>query len=309
VFANGQIPATNDKTLLVLDHATHRSFDSTYCAQLQSAGAAFDTNHDGLVSATEAANPGVLADRRIFDRHTVGLIAASAPGFISGKAVHYCAAEIFKTPVNIEQLIAATPNAEYGCTDATCGVIPPTSGPSTSTCVTVITTIPCTGLDTDEVKQQMTECAVEFFNAKLGLDRDGDGVPDAAADADGDGAVDACDSHTFGGFFQPVDNPPAINSGRAGRTYPVKFQIRDENGTLVTSLAAVSSITYQAVSCGSFSADPADALETTSTGGTSLRFEDDQFVYNWKTPSSAGCYELFVTLADEGAHSANFSLN
>jgi hypothetical protein len=48
---------------------------------------------------------------------------------------------------------------------------------------------------------------------------------------------------------------------------------------------------------------------TTATGGTSLRFEDDQFVYNWKTPSSAGCYELFVTLADEGAHSANFSLN
>jgi predicted dienelactone hydrolase len=308
VFANGQIPAANDKTLLVLDHATHRSFDSTYCAQLQSAGAAFDTNHDGVVSATEAANPGVLADRRIFDRHTVGLIAASAPGFLSGKAVHYCAAQIFTTPVNIEQLVAATPNAEYGCTDAACGVIPPTSGPSTSTCVTVITTIPCTGLDTDAVKQQMTECAVEFFNAKLGLDRDGDGVPDAAVDADGDGAVDACDSHTFGGFLQPVDNPPTINTGRAGRIYPVRFQIRDENGTLVTSLAAVSSIKSKAVSCGSFSGDPSDALETTATGDTSLRFEDNQFVYNWKTPGLAGCYELFVTLADGGAHAASFSL-
>ena len=51
VFANGQIPAANDKTLLVLDHATHRSFDSTYCAQLQSAGAAFDTNHETGSSA------------------------------------------------------------------------------------------------------------------------------------------------------------------------------------------------------------------------------------------------------------------
>jgi predicted dienelactone hydrolase len=308
VFANGQIPATNDKTLLVLDHATHRSFDSTYCAQLQSAGAAFDTNHDGVVSATEAANPGVLADRRIFDRHTVGLIAASAPGFLSGKAVHYCAAQIFTTPVNIEQLVAATPNAEYGCTDAACGVIPPTSGPSTSTCVTVITTIPCTGLDTDAVKQQMSECAVEFFNAKLGLDRDGDGVPDAAVDADGDGAVDACDSHTFGGFLQPIDNPPPNNTGRAGRTYPVKFQIRDENGTHVTSLGAVNSIKFLSVSCGPLSGDPSDPLETTATGDTSLRFEDDQFVYNLTTPSRAGCYELVVTLADGGTHRANFSL-
>jgi hypothetical protein len=207
--------------------------------------------------------------------------------------VQYCAAQIFTTPVNIEQLVAATPNAEYGCTDATCGVIPPTSGPSTSTCVTVITTIPCTGLDTDAVKQQMTELAVGFFGVRL--EQDGDGVPDATdncpgtanadqADADGDDTGDACDSHTFGGFLQPVDNPPAINSGRAGRTYPVKFQIRDPTGTLVTSLAAVSSITYKAVSCGSFSTDPTDALETTATGGTSLRFEDDQFVLQLEDP-------------------------
>jgi hypothetical protein len=121
-------------------------------------------------------------------------------------------------------------------------------------------------------------------------------VPDAAdncpaianadqADADGDGTGDACDSHTFRGFLQPVDNPPTINTGRAGGTYPVKFQIRDENGTLVTSLAAVSSIKYKAVSCGSFSADPTDALETTATRGTSLRFEDDQFVYNGRPPA------------------------
>jgi hypothetical protein len=60
---------------------------------------------------------------------------------------------------------------------------------------------------------------------------------------------------------------------------------------------------------GSFSADPTDALETTTaTGGTSLRFEDDEVVYNWNTPRSAGCYELFATLAHGGAHSAKCSL-
>jgi hypothetical protein len=150
-------------------------------------------------------------------------------------------------------------------------------------------------------------------------DGDGDGVPDdedncpavpnpGQQDADGDGRGDACDSHSFGGFRQPVDNPPTVNTGRAGRTYPVKFQIRDQNGALVTSLSAVSSITYKQVACGGFSGDPTDALETTATGGTSLRFEGDEFVYNWKTPAAAGCYELFVKLADGGVHSANFSL-
>ena len=35
---------------------------------------------------------------------------------------------------------------------------------------------------------------------------------------------------TFGGFRQPVDNPPTVNTGRAGKTYSVKFQIRDQIG-------------------------------------------------------------------------------
>jgi Tol biopolymer transport system component len=150
-------------------------------------------------------------------------------------------------------------------------------------------------------------------------DADNDGVADASdncpsapnsgqADRDGDGRGDVCDSHSFGGWDSPVDNPPTVNTGKAGKTYPVKFQVRDQNGALVTSLAAVSSIKQKAVTCGSFSGDPTDALETTATGGTSLRFEGDRFVYNWKTPTTSGCYQLFVTLADGGVHSANFSL-
>ncbi len=98
-----------------------------------------------------------------------------------------------------------------------------------------------------------------------------------------------------------------LNKGSAGKTYPVKVQVRDEGGDLVTRLDAISSIKYKPVTCGSFTGDPTDALETTATGGTSLRFDGEQFVYNWKTPTQSGCYELFVTLGDGGVYKATSS--
>ena len=122
-----------DKRFVVLPNATHRSFDSTYCAQLQSA-------------ATIAyGNP-----RAILDAYSVPLIGASAPGLVSGKAVHYCAASYFTTPV--VELLKTTANSEY----------PPAVNDVCST-----TSIPCTGLDTEAVKNQMVALAVDFFSAKL----------------------------------------------------------------------------------------------------------------------------------------------
>jgi hypothetical protein len=115
--------------------------------------------------------------------------------------------------------------------------------------------------------------------------------------------------HTFIGFLQPIDNPPVANTGKAGSTYPVKWQLRDAGGNYVTNLNAVTSIKYLAVTCGEFAGDPTSALETTATGGTSLRYDStaNQFVYNWATPG-AGCYVLFVTLNDSTVHRANFKL-
>jgi predicted dienelactone hydrolase len=149
-----------DKLFVGIPNATHRSFDSTYCAQLQSAGAAFDADHDGFVTKTEAANAGPR-----LDRHTVDLIGASAPGGLSGKAVHYCADRYFAGPVDIRQVVAAADNSEYECSDeTTCALVPPTN-PDLNVCET--STIPCTGLDTDEVKEGMTQIAVAFFGSAL----------------------------------------------------------------------------------------------------------------------------------------------
>ena len=149
-----------DKLFVGIPNATHRSFDSSYCAQLQSAGAAFDVDHDGVVEQAEVANPGP-----VLDRHTVALIAASPPMFLSGKAVYYCAGRFFTSPVDIRRVVAATPNAEYACDATSCAIVPPVPGAPASKCVT--TSIPCTGLETEEVKQGMTQIAVAFFDSAL----------------------------------------------------------------------------------------------------------------------------------------------
>ena len=148
-----------DKVLVDIPNATHRSFDSTYCAQLQSAGAAFDNDGDGVVEESE-----VTSTRPILDRQTIALIGASPPLFLSGKAVHYCAEGYFTGPVDIRRVVAATPNSEYACDATSCAIVPPVGAPP-SVCET--SSIPCTGLDTEEVKAGMTQIAVAFFDSAL----------------------------------------------------------------------------------------------------------------------------------------------
>jgi hypothetical protein len=86
--------------------------------------------------------------------------------------------------------------------------------------------------------------------------------------------------------------------------------VAGHNGALITTLAAVTDIRYKKVTCGSFSGDPTDAIETTATGGTSLRNDGTQYIYNWDTPTQAGCYELYVYMADSiFPRQANFDLS
>jgi predicted dienelactone hydrolase len=130
--------SSEEKALVSIQHATHRSFDSTYCAQMQAAGA--------IAVRNEA--------RAILDMHTVTGIAASPPMGLSGKAVHYCSRDFFTEPVEIRPLVQAIPGSEF----------PPIVGPP-GVCIT--TRIPCTGLDTDVVNRAMKELAVAFFGTVL----------------------------------------------------------------------------------------------------------------------------------------------
>lgn len=115
---------------------------------------------------------------------------------------------------------------------------------------------------------------------------------------------------SFSGFGSPLDAPPIVNVGKAGRAYPLKFSLRDEAGGIISSLAAVSRVSVVSVPCTSLGG-AGDPLDIEATGSSGLRWDPvaQEFVYTWKTPKVAGCYRVEVALADgRAAHSALFRL-
>jgi hypothetical protein len=135
----------------------------------------------------------------------------------------------------------------------------------------------------------------------------GTGPPSAPSNA----VVPTASTPTFTllGFYPPVDMPtPTLvyNSVKGGSTVPLKFEIF-AGATELTSTSNVQSLTYAQTNC--VAAATTDEIETLATGGTSLRYEDGQFIYNWQTPRLPGkCYRLTLATIDGSSLVAYFKL-
>ena len=110
--------------------------------------------------------------------------------------------------------------------------------------------------------------------------------------------------YNFTGFFSPVNNPPVLNNVNAGKALPLKFSLSGYKGLDIFAAGYPMS---QQIACDS-SAPLADVEGTTTSGGSTLTYNPDQYHYNWKTESSwAGtCRQLIVRLNDGTDHIALF---
>lgn len=112
---------------------------------------------------------------------------------------------------------------------------------------------------------------------------------------------------TLSGFAKPIDME-IYNVAKSGSTIPFKFEIFAGQNEL-TDISYVKGFTYAETACDQATAT-AD-IETVATGGTTLRYDpiEGQFVYNWKTPGSAGkCYRVTMTAIDNSSLVAYFKL-
>jgi hypothetical protein len=115
-------------------------------------------------------------------------------------------------------------------------------------------------------------------------------------------------AYTLKGFYAPVDMDGVYNVVKGGSTVPLKFEIF-YGSTELTDTAEIASFTFTPIACETNA--PVDAIETTVADGSGLRYDPQagQFIYNWKTPKTAGvCYEVDLFTVEGSMLWANFLL-
>jgi hypothetical protein len=111
-------------------------------------------------------------------------------------------------------------------------------------------------------------------------------------------------TYNFTGFYQPIDNAPALNTVKAGSAIPVKFSLGGNQGLNIFESSPASGV----IAC---SATDGDAIEETVTAGnSSLQFDpgSNQYIYVWKTEKSwtGQCRILQIKLKGGTQRSALF---
>jgi hypothetical protein len=110
----------------------------------------------------------------------------------------------------------------------------------------------------------------------------------------------------FTGFIDPIENPPAVNAVKAGRSIPVKFSLGGDHGLQILAAGYPNS---QQVTCDTAAAVN-DVEETGAAGSSDLQYDPiaDEYRYVWKTSAAWAntCRQLIVGLTDGSLHRADF---
>jgi hypothetical protein len=122
-------------------------------------------------------------------------------------------------------------------------------------------------------------------------------------------ANDDSTTYNFEGFFAPVDNPPIVNTAKAGSAVPINWRLTTSDGSPVSDPNNVLGLFSYQVSCGT--TDGLEApVETVASGSSGLQYKGDgNWQINWKTLASyprGSCRLLELRLNDGTSHYANF---
>ena len=115
--------------------------------------------------------------------------------------------------------------------------------------------------------------------------------------------------YNFEGFFAPVDNPPIVNTVKAGSAVPVKWRLTNAGIAPVSDPNSFVGLFSYQVSCGT--TDGLEApVETVAPGGSGLQYLDNgNWQINWKTLPNyprGSCRVVELRLSDGTSHYAHF---
>jgi len=112
-------------------------------------------------------------------------------------------------------------------------------------------------------------------------------------------------NYASGGFRAPIKNLPSINTAKAGAIIPVKWQLFDASGSLISDLNSFVSLTAAPIGCDQAPADIAGE-QIASPGSSTVVFDGMQFQFNWRTGPAKGCRVLKLSTADGQRYLAKF---
>jgi mannan endo-1,4-beta-mannosidase len=113
-------------------------------------------------------------------------------------------------------------------------------------------------------------------------------------------------AYSPGGFLQPVDNMPVVNSAKAGSAIPVKFKLGGNRGLNIFQSGYPAQKPY---ACGSASIDAIEQTVTASVSGLTYDAASDMYTYVWRTDKAwtSTCRELTLRFRDGSTRVARFT--